>query len=272
MTEAQSPSPAAPSSASTHTVSEHDPWTENVGDHPARADSPEYTRSRAAMIKIIQSIADWPLGPPPYQDHHAGSIPLHDGTGWLFVLDLAGSEWSGQFCLDFAKVDAWRLRVARIVAAFPSTLPALELLSYHDGETLLTTPITDATGVALWVDGIFNASLPVPAGFHTGVLSPGKQQAGLHHYPKPVVDIQFLKRDDFTLWVTDPATKSQVAVVPVAPKGSGDGRVQVIHALAGTPLHKHLLDAHAAGQAVVLDASHDLARQAFAQQATPPAA
>ena len=184
-----------------HTVHEDEPWIENVGDHPARSDSPEYTRSRAAMVKIIQTIPAWPLGPPLYQDHHAGSIPLHDGAGWLFVLDLAGSEWSGQFCLDYPKVDAWRQRVLRIVDAFPSTIPELKALGYPDALDLLTQPVTDATGVAHWVDGIFNASLPVPAGFHTGVLKPGKQQAGLHHYPKPVVDIQFLKRDDFTLWV-----------------------------------------------------------------------
>lgn len=249
-----------------HQVTEDDKWIEVVNDHPQRSDSPEYVRSRKAMVAIIKTIQPWVLGDPPYQDHHAGSIPLHDGNGWLFVLDLAGSEWSAQFCLDPVKVDAWRKRVARIVTAFPQTLPELQALGYPDAVSLLTVPILNATGIALWVDGIFNASLPVPAGFHTGVLSPGKQQAGLHHYPKPVVDIQFLKRDDFTLWVTDPASQTQVAVVPVAPHGSGDRRVQVIHAQPGTPLHSMMVQAQVTGTTPILGPDNQLATEAFAEQ------
>lgn len=508
-----------------HQVHQDDPWTENVNDHPARSDSPGYTRSRAAMIAIIKTIAVWPLGVPPYQDHHAGSIPLHDGAGWLFVLDLAGAEWSAQFCvadetpvltadlrwipaidvqegdrllgfdedsgrysrrwrqatvthtdravrhcsrvilgdgaevvatddhqwmtsygtwmqtrqlrasatdrgmgrrdvathvrrlidvwpgtdlsreagylaaafdgegylsqrsykggrdgtsdvttlgvgfaqrrnamltevercleakgfdyvlrpgddvdrislrhratvlrflgqirpprllsqldasglgiltqvrdvpvravepvgeqevpviststgtfvaggfaahncLDPAKVDAWRQRVARIVAGFPSTLGELQMLGYPDASTLLGTPITDAVGIGLWVDGIFNASLPVPQGFHTGFLSPGKQEAGLHNYPKPVVDVQFLKRDDFILWVTD-AQGLPAAVVPNAPAGSGDATVTVIHAQEGSSLGNALAASHAAGLPLQLPAEHTMARAAYALQ------
>lgn len=249
-----------------HVVTQDDPWSENVGDHPARSDSPEYVRSRAAMVRIIQTIPDWPLGPPPYQDHHAGSVPLHDGAGWFFVLDVAGSEWSGQFCLDPAKVDAWRQRVARIVMGFPATVSELEAIGYPDAPALLTTPITDPGGIALWVDGIFNASLPVPQPFHTGVLKPGTQAGGLHNYPKPIVDLQFLKRDDFALWVTDAATGAAAAVVPNAARGSGDGSVTVAYAEAGHPLHPVLAATAAQGQPLRLPAGHPIATAAFAAQ------
>jgi hypothetical protein len=240
-------------------------WIENVGDHPKRSDSPEYVRSKKAMVKIIQSIQPWIFGPPPYQDHHSGSVPVHDDNGWLFVLDLAGSEWSGQFCLDPAKVDEWRKRVARIVAAFPRTVPELEQIGYPDAKALLTTEIMDATTIGKWVDGVFNASLPMPVLFHTGVLKKGSQQAGIHHYPKPVVDLQFLKDDSFVLWVTD-AQGQPAAVTPVAAKGLGDARVRVAYATPGTNLDKRHLAAHAKGQALILSARHPMAKQAFVKQ------
>jgi Family of unknown function (DUF6424) len=240
----------------THTQHEDMPWTTNVGDHPARADSPEYGRSRKLMIKLVQLCQPWGFGPPPYQDHHGGGVWLKDASGWFLTLGLLGGEWSSQFCADPVKVDRWRAATKRLVDAFPETIPGYVALGYPDGGRLLATPINGPSGIAAWFDGIFNASVPLPALDHTGVLPKG---AGYHHYPKSIKDIDFFKRDDFTLWVVDPASGVHVAVAPVAPRGSGDGRVAVIYAPPGHPLAP--VDAH-----VVLEADHPIAQQAFAAQ------
>jgi uncharacterized protein DUF6424 len=247
---------------STHTESENDPWTIDVGDHPARADSVQYTHSRALMIKLVQTTQPWYLGDKPYQDHHGGGIWVKDAAGWLLILGLAGIEWSAQFCADPVKVDVLRQQANRILAGFPGTVAAYEALGYHDAAGLLASPITDPDSVAAWTDGVFNASVPLPADRHTGVLPKG---GGFHHYPKPIVDIELFKFDDFTLWVTD-ATGQQVAVTPVGHRGSGDGRT----ALAWAP-HNHAADAVAGAvegppAPTILPADSDLSKQAFALQ------
>ena len=121
-------------------------------------------------------------------------------------------------------MDRLRQYAGRVVAAFPQTLPGYESFGYHDAESLLTTPITDANGIAAWTDSIFNASYPLPADTHTGMLP---QAAGYHHYPKPIVDIDHFRFSDFKLFVTDSAGLPAV-VVPVSPRGSGDGRVRLM--------------------------------------------
>lgn len=40
--------------SATHLEKENYAWTVNVGDHPARADSPGYTRSRKLMIALLK--------------------------------------------------------------------------------------------------------------------------------------------------------------------------------------------------------------------------
>jgi hypothetical protein len=130
---------------------------------------------------------------------------------------------------------------------------------------LLATPITDAAGVAKWTDSICNASVPLSPVAHTGELPKG---GGVHHYPTPITDIQFFKYDDFNLWVTD-EDGHEVAVAPMAPRGSGDTRVHVIHA---SPLSRHHAEHRRRadrGEAYVLSGDHPLAQQAFAQQAQP---
>jgi hypothetical protein len=87
--------------------------------------------------------------------------------------------------------------------------------------------------------------------------------AGAHHYPEPIVDIQFFKRDDFPLWVDDDSG-GKVALVPVGARGSGDGRVLVL-AQESDDSVPHLLAAPiVAGE--VLGAHHPLAKRAFAVQ------
>lgn len=210
----------------THTQSEDFPWTIAVMDHPPRENSPAYVASRKLMNKLVKTVQDWPFEPGPFEDHHGGGLWVKDESGWLCLQSLLGIEWSAIFCADPAKVHLIRQHVARIIAAFPNTLPGYVELGYTRAEKVLTTPITTTEHVQGWADSIFNASLPLPAAVHSGVLPKG---AGYHHYPKPIVDIDHFRYDDFQLFVTDPEGFA-AAVLPVAPRGSGDGRVRLIAA------------------------------------------
>jgi hypothetical protein len=133
---------------------------------------------------------------------------------------------------------------------------------------VLGTPITDAAGVAAWTDSIFNAGLPLPAAFHTGVLPKG---AGYHHYPKPIVDIDHIRFDDFRLFVTDTDGLPAV-VVPLHARGQGDGRVRLLAAHPDSAYVARLVHptaprfAAATDATEVLPADDPLARQAFARQ------
>lgn len=237
-----------------HTEHEDHGWTVNIPGHPPRSDSPEYQASRAEMHRLAAGGTFY--GPEPVEDHHGGGLWLKDENGWFLVRNLAGVEWSAQFCADPSKVDQLRLNARRLYAAYPGAVTELGI------RELLDTPVTDAAGVARWTDSICNASVPLPAGLHTGTLPHG---GGFHHYPAPVVEIETFKRDDFTLFVTD-SEGHQAAVVPVAPRGSGDGRVQVLWANTGSRVHAMHLSAQGQGEALVLPGDHEMARQAFAGQ------
>lgn len=210
--------------ASAHLEKEITSWTILIPDHPPRKDSPEYLQSRRLMNTLAAQLPEWFYPAHQYHDHHGGGLWLKDAQGWLCVQQPLGIEWSAQFCADPVKVDRLRVSARRVVSAFPDTLPAYQELGYTAGAQLLATPITDAAMVSSWIDSIFNASVPLPADGHTGVLPKG---AGYHHYPKPIVDINYVRYDDFQLFVTDPAGLPAV-VVPVAPRGSGDGRVRLL--------------------------------------------
>jgi Family of unknown function (DUF6424) len=211
--------------ADVHSEHEDHPWTIEIPDHPPRTDSAEYVASRKAMNTMAKSITGLLYGDAPYQDHHGGGLWLQDEDGWFVVRNLAGIEWSAQFCADPAKVDLLRQNARRLYAAFPDTVAELGI------QDLLDTPITDSDGIAKWTDSICNASMPLEPAYHTGVL-PKAKTGGLHHYPSPIAEIELFKRDNFRLWVTD-ESGTLAAVVPVAPRGSGDGRVRVL--LAATP-------------------------------------
>ena len=116
-------------SARQHTEREDHPWEINIPDHPKRTDSPTYVISRKLMNNIVKEVKDFFLGTDtPYQDHHGGGLWVKDDDGWLFIKNLAGMEWSQQFCADPAKVDRLRLFAQRIYKAFPQSLPALKKL------------------------------------------------------------------------------------------------------------------------------------------------
>jgi hypothetical protein len=203
---------------------------------------------------------------PAVQAHHGGSLWVFDGNGWFLLLNAAGVEWSAQWSADPAKVDALRVNAQRLYARFPETLTELARLGYPEARDILEKPITDAAGVARWTDSLFNSCVMLSPQLHTGVVSERNPAAGgWHHYPKSIWDIQLTKRDDFQLWVVDEEGKP-AAVAPVAPAGSGDGRVQVLYATEGTVLHHAHQEAAAAGQPHVLEAGHPVAQAAFARQ------
>jgi len=235
----------------THVETEDHGWSVFIGDHPKRADTPLYGRSRKHMIAAVKTCQPWYFGDPAYQDHHGGGAWLRDSGGWFMVKNLAGIEWSAQFCADPTKVDRLRLVAERLVEGFPLTEPAYasELGMTAADVAILHSPITDADGVAAWTDSFWNASVPLPAGLHTGVLPKG---AGVHHYPTPITDIETFKHDDFILFV------GGVAVAPVAPRGTGVAAVRVLYDPSGT---------HHDGQE--LDADHPVTRAAFASQPPP---
>jgi hypothetical protein len=221
----------------THTHHEDFPWMIAVVDHPPRKDSAAYVRSRKLMQRLVATTPDWMLAGDEYQDHHGGSVWVKDVTGWLCLQLPLGIEWSALFCADPVKVERLRRYAARVVAAFPDTLPGYEAEGYPDGRRMLTTPITDAGSVSAWTDSIFNASMPLPAGAHSGVLP---KAAGYHHYPKPIVDIDHFRFDDFRLFVTDEEGLPAV-VVPVSPRGEGDGRVRLLAAHPDSPYVRKLI-------------------------------
>ncbi len=274
---------------SVHDESETHTWAINVPEHPTRADSPEYVAARAKMNEIAAQATGLIYGPGPFQDHHGGALWLQDSQGWFMVRNLAGIEWSAQFCANPARVDLLRQNAKRLY-----DLVSPQVKQQLDPGGLIVSPITDAAGVAKWTDSIFNAGVPLHPSFHTGVLAaPGQPQnapaaagsqnsasdtadsttaqpgdpqpAGVHHYPTPIVDIQLFKYDDFQLWVTD-EQGNPAAVAPVSKRGSGDARVHVLYATPGTQLAQQKQAAESANTPLILGPEHPLAKQAYQHQ------
>ena len=242
---------------------------ENVEGHAARTDSPEFRSARATLRKIIGSLDPNPYGSGPIQAHHGGSIWLHGGAGdgdWHMVLNWAGIEWSAQFCCDPAKVDALRRNALAVTNGFPATLPALEALGYT-GSELLTTEIKTADDVGRYVDSIWNSCVPISQPRHTGSIKSSDALAcGVHNYPEPMCGIPRVMRDDFVPFVVDATTRTASVVAPVARRYSGDGRVRVLFAERGYPLHALHQRAHNEGAALILSPAHPISRRAFAHQ------
>ena len=123
------------------------------------------------MNEIAATSTGLIYGSPPYQDHHGSALWMKDAQGWFMVRNLAGIEWSAQFCADPAKVDLLRQNAKRLYDLLaPDTKQEL------DPTGLLDTTIQDAAGVAKWTDSIFNAGVPLQPSFHIGVLAHGGVQ------------------------------------------------------------------------------------------------
>jgi hypothetical protein len=248
-----------------HVVKAGQPVTYEVCGHAKRTDSATYKVARVALHKIFGTLGEWPFGEEPVQDHHGGGLWAYDDKGWFFVRNLVGIEWSGQFCADPAKVDLLRQNAQRFYKGFPKSFAEFKSIGI-DLEELLNTEITDAQGVSNWTDSICNASVPLPQPAHTGTVPKG---GGVHNYPTPVTDIEYFKRDDFTLWVTD-REGNPTAVVPTHPYGSGNTGVRVVHTESGSKLHQRHAEALARHETLDLspddpDGKH-LSEQAFKKQ------
>jgi hypothetical protein len=248
----------------THTHGETHPWKIRIPDHAGRKESSTFRAAKRAAKKIMATLKGRePFGPGPWQMHHGGSLWVFSDGEWKLFMNTVGMEWSAQFCADPVKVERLRQNARVLYAAFPESIPRLEELGLTKAEEILDTPITDAKTVAVWVDSIFNSCVPLPPRDHTAVLPAG---GGRHHYPTPITDIVQFKYDDFELWVTDPDTGTQVAVLPMSPRGSGDARVTLTFAPVGHPLAERKMAAALEKKRLVFDPDSDLARQAFARQ------
>jgi len=251
-----------------HTIRAGETITANVEGHAARTDSAEFTSSRNALHKILQEMGGRSYyGPQPVQAHHGGSIWVHDGSTWRMYQNLAGIEWSGQFCADPKKVDLLRQNADALVEKFPATMPNLERIGYHDAEKILNTPIVDAKGISLFVDSLFNACVPLPQPVHTGAISAtDTHAAGKHTYPTPNDDTVFFCRGDFNPFVYDPKSKATYHVTPMATEGPDAKRVRVlsVHApSADHPILRKHQAAEKAGRALVLDENDPISKKAF---------
>ena len=202
-----------------------------------------------------------------------GTHPEHQDFPWtIAVVDHPPRK-------DTPAFGRSRRLMIKLVGTLPDWVLAGEAYEDHHGGAIWVH----------WTDSIFNASLPLPQAAQIGVLPAG---AGYHHYPKPIVDIDHFRFDDFRLFVTD-SEGFPAVVVPVAPRRSGDGRVRLIAAYPGSRYVRRLVEAdvvrHAeAGQEMVasggargtgtalltdeapdvLPDSDPLAREAFARQPT----
>lgn len=239
---------------------------QNLMNHPERTDSVEYVKSRKQMNEMAPkspTVSAFLIDGPGVQDHHGGSLWMwsnddpENGAPFM-VKNLAGIEWSSQFCADAAKIDLLRQNAALLYAMFPKSAAALGITE------LLATPIADAAGIALWTDSICNAGIPLPQPHHTGEINSGGH-AGVHNYPTPVTEIEFFKHADFALWVTDEKGK-EMAVTPTSARGSGDGSVEVQWAHSTSKHATAAKKAHAKGKRYVLPADHPAAQAAFAKQ------
>jgi hypothetical protein len=247
-----------------HVEQEDHPWGIQLPDHAQRTDSAGFRASKALAKKIISTLGMGQefYGSASLQMHHGGSLWLLDDVGWFMVQNEAGIEWSAQFCADPAKVDSLRLNAKRLYAGFPQSIPGMVQLGYKDAETILNGEITDPTGVATWVDSIFNSCVPLPAVRHIATLPTG---GGRHHYPAPITDIELIKFDDYNLWVTD-AQNQPTAVVPVAKRGAGVSRVRLAYATPNTALDAEHEQAHESNATVEFGPDSDLTKKAFERQ------
>ncbi|HEY6242220.1 MAG TPA: DUF6424 family protein, partial [Burkholderiales bacterium] len=133
-----------------HLQHEDFPWTINIPDHVPRTDSPAYRVARKLVGELVKEEKNFYLGSGPYQDHHGGGLWVLDRDGWLLIKNLAGMEWSQQFCADPAKVDVLRQFAQRIYRAFPDSIPAFEKLGFADVARVLDETIDGADKVARW--------------------------------------------------------------------------------------------------------------------------
>lgn len=261
---------AVTSAPKQHQLREDEPFEVNIVDHPSRGgDSRWFRAAKQAAKKILATLDDstypypQPHAPKSWEMHHGGSLWVLTDGGWVMYRARVPIEWCMQFCADPGKIDRLRREAKTLVDAFPKTIPALEKLGYRDAEAILNEEITDADGIERYTDSLFNSCVPLSYEDHQARLP---KAAGEHHYPIPIKGADFFRHDDFVLWVTNPEDGTNAAVVPVARRGRGDWRVQLVHARHGTRAGDALDTAVAEDKALILPPDHPLAVEAFQHQ------
>ncbi len=115
-----------------HTETETHTWSVNVPDHAQRADSPDYIAAKKKMNEIAAQAPGLLYGTGPFQDHHGSALWLKDSQGWFMVRNLAGIEWSAQFCVsadmrvltaDLRWIPAGEVRAGDHLAGFDESIP-----------------------------------------------------------------------------------------------------------------------------------------------------
>jgi hypothetical protein len=262
--------------AELHGIKVGESLTQNVEGHPPRADSPEFVKARATLHKILAELGDnfygHGDGKDSIQAHHGGSLWCKADEGkWVLFINIAGVEWNEQFSAAFEKIDLLRQNAKRMVDAFPKTRQALKDLGY-DPDPVLDTPVTDAESCSRYVDSLWNSCVPLPQKVHTGTLSDKDERScGIHNYPLPAWNLNFLARPDFKPFVKIGKVEAVVGRVSHDP---ADKRVRLlgVHGDRKHPLHRLHQDAEAQGKAVVLEEHDPVSKAAFLQTTAPPPA
>jgi hypothetical protein len=236
-------------------------------DHPPRTDSPEYGRTRKALMKTPGGcyVCDGPVdlshpGEPEtkdQQDHHGGGIFLYPEGGSEPILvgfNLFGMEWSL----------GWGALPARVAAFVTQLNVVVEKL----GGQAYTAEIATVDDVMAYVDSFFNASVKLCAPHHIGHESShspdhnGNEAVGIHNGPVPIwLGQATCDWANFDMWGGSTGT------VAVAKPKDGSKGVEVVHV---SPLHpdQALYSAHQAakhaGTSLMLPAHHGVARLAHA--------
>lgn len=126
----------APDPGSQHTETETHTWSVNVPDHAQRTDSPDYLAAKKKMNEIAAQAPGLLYGTGPFQDHHGSALWLKDEQGWFMVRNLAGIEWSAQFCVSGA---------VKVLTADLRWIPAAQV---YVGQHLLG--FDEESGPGLW--------------------------------------------------------------------------------------------------------------------------
>lgn len=251
-----------------HTIKTGLTLGQNVDGHPPRTESEEFVKSRATLHKIdaipgFENVYARGDGSAAIQAHHGGSIWLMgDDDKPFMVPNIFGVEWNEQFDADFTIVDMLRRIAKKMVDAFKKTRPWLRSLGY-DPDPVLDTPVTDSATCSKYVDSLFNACVPLPQKVHTGTISKtDERSAGIHNYPVPAWNNNFICRKDFKPFVV--IAKGVTVKVGSVSYDRSDKRVRVhsVHGDPKHPLHKKHQAAEAKDQALVLEAHDPVAIEA----------
>jgi len=223
-------------------------------DHPPRANTPTYNKTRRELMKSFGGgcfICDGPIdmnhpgvaSPTGLQDHHGGGLYATIGDAPVLVgMGLLALEWSEGWGSD-PKVVAGLVKNANRVRS-------------RLGTDTYDTDITDQASVMDYTDSIYNANIKLCAVHHIGHPDQeakdarGYQGVGIHYVPMPVFLYQLTC--DWKHWDMFAGTTGTIAV---APDPTNPGGAQVLHVHPSHP-DKKIVAAANRGENITLPAGH----------------